>query len=164
MLRPILGIFAKMTNFFRGEVPGEKYPIFHIFSACFFVVYHQFAGVTGKNEVVYITCPPRVKMYQLWPKSFFENFTHFLQNNETTRILMLYMSLNIFAKMTTFSRGAPLGKNDQFSPIFGCFSVVKQQEPGVAPEKQYLYLPVLTGVHIGKLCWKPILSNRVHFL
>ena len=90
-------------------------------STCFFVVCHQFTGVTSKNGELCTTGPPRAKIGQICQKLFFENFAHFLQNNETARILMLRLILSIFAKMTNFSRGGYVGKWDPFFTNFDVF-------------------------------------------
>ena len=109
-----------MTNFSRGGYVGKGDPFFTNFDL-FFFVYHQFTGVTNKNGELCTSGPLRSKIGQICQKIFFENFAHFLQNNETTRILMLGLILGIFAKMTNFSREDPLGKMTHFSSIFNLF-------------------------------------------
>ena len=92
-------------------------PIF----GCFFVVNHQETEVMHKKGGMYTTCSPRSKIVHIYQKTFFANFTRFLQNNEMTRIMMLYIIFVIFAKMTVFFRGGYTGKYGLFFTNFNLF-------------------------------------------
>ena len=106
---------------FPGGVTSGICTHFSQISTCFSVVYHQFAKVPSKNGELCTAGPPRSKIGQICQKIFFENFAHFLQNNETTHILMLGLILGIFAKMTNFSRGGYVVKLDPFFTNFDLF-------------------------------------------
>ena len=48
-------------------------PLFNFF----FVVKHQATGVMHKNGELHTTCSPRLKVTDIWQKTFFVNFTRF---------------------------------------------------------------------------------------
>ena len=76
---------------------------------------------------------------------------------------MLRRIFNIFAKMPDFSPGDP-GKMNHFSPIFGCFSVVKHQASGITPENVgVVYGRIIKGEN-GTLLVDRLFENFTHFL
>ena len=95
--------FRKKYEFPRGP-PGRNLGNVSSIFDCFFVVNHQVTGVMHKKGGMYTICSPRSKIVHIYQKTFFANFTSFLQNNEMTRIMMLYIIFVIFAKMFSFCR------------------------------------------------------------